>query len=285
MRAARKRKLVHAAKVGLVFLAACSPSTKKSTYELREFGRAYSVVARVDHDPKRAAPVVISLHAYATETGVLESKLELAEVAVRDRGYLLVVPRGTSDSKGAPFWNATRACCDAERREPNDIGYLVAVLSDVRKRYAVDPKRVIAIGLSNGGFMAYRWACTPGSDLSGIISISGAGLDASDPSCAPSRPVSVLGVHGDDDDVVRFGGGVMNGASHPSAEASVAALATRDGCAKVPTPTPVAGAGLVLRGVHWKCPSAAAGLWVVPGGGHRLAVGARLLERALDFVD
>jgi polyhydroxybutyrate depolymerase len=265
---------------------ACSPTTKESRYELDELDRDYSIVTSVDHDPKRPAPVVVALHAYATEAGVLEAALDLPEMAVRDRGFLLVVPHGTKDSKGAPFWNATRACCDAERRGPDDLGYLRAVLRDVRKRYAVDAKRVVAIGVSNGGFMAYRWACAPGGDLGAVVSISGAALDPSEPPCTPSRPVSILHVHGDADDVVLYRGGVMNGAHYPSVEQSVNLFTTLDGCRKEPARgSPyVRGIGLVAKWSRWRCPGSVVELWTTPGGGHQLLVGSSVAASALDLL-
>src|SRR6202008_4792401 len=111
---------------------------------------------------------------YATPPEMLPQAFSLADDASEERGFLVVVPRGTTDLDGQPFWNASRACCGNTKIDVDDLGYLRGVLADLKKHYAVDPARVYALGVSNGAFMAHRWACSS-ADLAGIAAISGVG--------------------------------------------------------------------------------------------------------------
>jgi polyhydroxybutyrate depolymerase len=270
----------------LIAITACGTATAETLRELPA-GRRYRLIARGDHDARRPAPVLFALHAFDTDPTNLERRWGLRELAVERRGWLLAVPEGLRNSHGQPFWNATRACCDSERQAPEDLAYLRAVLADIRGRYAVDTTRVFAFGVSNGGFMAQRWACEPGGGLTGIVSVSGAGPGPDDPACAPNARLRVLHVHGDADGVVRYAGGAMN-APHPSARESVSAFLVPNGCAHDRAPVREPRRGLFeISTVEetWACPKGKLALWTVPEGGHQLRMGIGFTERTLEFLE
>jgi len=215
--------------------------------------------------------VLFALHAYATDPGVLVRAYALARRAVAKRGFILVVPEGIRDADGKPFWNASAACCGTGRQRPDDVEYLHRVLEDLRRRAAVDPERVYAIGVSNGAFMAHRWACAPSGDLRAIVSVSGAAQGPDDPACTPSVPVSVLHIHGDADQTVRYTGGGADGARYPSAPESVEFWRSANGCRREATVTrrrsfPFGS----LRVDSWSGPRARVVLWTVDGGAHHM---------------
>ena len=127
------------------------------------------------------------------------------------RGFILVLPHGSYDP-AVPhfFWNATNACCDLDSLDPNDIGYLMAIIEDVSAKYPVDPKRVFAFGHSNGGFMVNRMACDQADKIAAIVSMAGETyLDQT--KCAASAPIGYLQVQGDADMTVPYPGGHPEG--------------------------------------------------------------------------
>jgi polyhydroxybutyrate depolymerase len=83
--------------------------------------------------------------------------------------------------------------------------------------------------------MAYRLACDAGDIFAGIAVVSGAILV---PSCTPSRPVSVIHIHGTDDTAVPFDGTAEREsyarAKFPPVRDSVAFWAAFDGCQAQP---------------------------------------------------
>ena len=188
-------------------LAACGRDTVESVHVEPISQRSYRVVMRTEHDAAKPAAVLFALHPYATPASILVDALSLPRHAAGSRGYILVVPEGTRDAAGQPFWNASAACCGVGANRPDDVGYLKAVLDDVKRQLAIDGERVFAIGASNGGFMVHRWACDPRGDLRGIVSISGAGQGLDDPPCAAPRPLRVLEIHGTEDQTIRIEGG------------------------------------------------------------------------------
>lgn len=81
---------------------------------------------------------------------------------------------------------------------------------DKTRRYPVDPKRIYVAGISNGGYMAYRYACDRAERVAAIV--SQAGVMWSDiAKCRPKGQVAVLQVHGTADDFIPYNGGKVLG--------------------------------------------------------------------------
>jgi polyhydroxybutyrate depolymerase len=85
--------------------------------------------------------------------------------------------------------------------------------------------------------MAYRMACDHADTVAAIVSVAGA-MFKHPSACKPSRPVSVLEVHGTADDVIPYGGGRFQGSPVPGAEESTSDWARFDGCARPPAAGP-----------------------------------------------
>ena len=106
----------------------------------------------------------------------------------------------------------------------------------------VDPSRVYATGMSNGGFMANRIGCELSSVVAAIAPVSGPLMEnpsiawRSDPfSCETTRPVPVLHFHGLADIVVPYNGN--RALSFPSVAESIAGWTARNGIPPESTPT------------------------------------------------
>lgn len=232
--------------------------------------RPYGLLVPAGYDGSQPVPLVLLLHGYGANGNVQAAYFGLNALA-ESEGFLLAYPDGTVDSGGRAFWNATDACCDFDGTGVDDVAYLTAVLDDVQGQYNVDPKRVYAVGHSNGGFMSYRLACDITPRLAAIVSLAGATwLDPG--MCNPTGTISVLQVHGDMDTTVPYDGA----AGYPSATGTVAQWATKNGCSG---PLEVAAKRLdiddglagdeTMIARHSGCPAgAAAELWTIVGGGH-----------------
>jgi polyhydroxybutyrate depolymerase len=248
-------------------------------------GRSYRVLTRADHDRRRPAPLLFLLHAYATHPDVALRGFALEALAVHGRGFILVVPEGRRDAAGNYCWNASRACCGEGPARPDDLGYLRGVLAAVRQRYALDPPLASVLGVSNGGFMAYRWACAAPAELAAIVSISGAGPGSEDPPCALATPVSLLHIHGDRDQLVEYAGGRMRDSDYPSAAGSLAPFVRAARAAPTPRSrrmhTLLYGSILEQR---WTGRDARVALWTVRGRGHQLRAAQACVLEILDFL-
>jgi polyhydroxybutyrate depolymerase len=272
--------------LGTAGLLGCDAATTETVFREAASQRPYRVVTRRDHDKTRKSAVLFALHAYSTPPDILPTAFSLADRASAERGMILVIPEGTKDDEGKLFWNATLGCCGNSERPPDDLAYLRAVLREVKRTYAVDPERVYAVGVSNGGFMAHRWACAPGGDLRGIAALAGVGPAPEDGACAPSVPVRVLQVHGDADDVIRFEGGKARRGTYPSARATVDRWSALNACDPKPSQT---RSWSVLHGfttrTHFSGSPADVLLWRFEGEGHELRSAQYAANELLDFLE
>ena len=179
-------------------------------------------------------PVVMMLHGFGADGESQSNYLDLNETA-ETRGFILVKPNGTLNATAQRYWNAFPACCVVlASSPPDDVAFLDAVLDDVESAYTVDPRRVYAMGHSNGAFMANRLACDRTTRFAAIATLAGT---LEPPLCAPSAPISVLHIHASDDLVINYPGGTVIGAmdAYVGAEADVAFWAMSNGCGSTRT--------------------------------------------------
>jgi polyhydroxybutyrate depolymerase len=191
--------------------------------------RPYGLKVPAGYDAGHPAPLVVLLHGY-TADGERQAAYFGLPAEADKAGFLLATPNGTRDLMGNRFWNATDACCDWFHTGVDDVAYIDAVIDEITARYAVDPARVFVVGHSNGAFMANRYACDRSNRVAAIVAL--AGMQWKDQShCRPTSPVSVLHVHGRNDETVKYDGGTMpNGAFYPGAVETVDDWAKQNGC-------------------------------------------------------
>jgi polyhydroxybutyrate depolymerase len=96
---------------------------------------------------------------------------------------------------------------NADHRQPpaDDVAFLNQMLDQVNTKFSVDSSRVYTLGLSEGGFMSLRAACSLGDRIAAAAAV-GAAMPKT-MICLPSRPVPVLLINGTSDPVVPYGGG------------------------------------------------------------------------------
>lgn len=292
LRRLRSRLLATAVACAAIFGCRSASEVDEVTVHEPTTGRAYRILAQRseaggqgDPAPGEARPVLLVLHPYAYPAEELVNAYRLRERAVRGRGWLVVVPEGERDREGKQFWNASAACCGAEPGGQDDVSFLHAVLDDVARRRRVDTTRIFVLGVSNGGFLAHRFACDASERVRAIVSIAAAGPGPEDPPCRPARPVSLLHVHGVLDETIRFAGGTARGARYPAVEDSVApwlrspggALSRRRGALRW------FGPKVEIETHHF--PTHRVEVWTVPEGDHALSALRHAVPRLLDFLE
>jgi polyhydroxybutyrate depolymerase len=176
------------------------------------FNRPSKIFLPKNYDEKDKWPLILMLHGYTSNASQADTLLGLSK-RVTSRGFLLLTPEGTelpyTDEahgwkKGDKFWNATDFCCDLEKTNVDDVGYLLALIKEASARYHVDEERIYLFGHSNGGFMTNRLLCETDRFFAGAITL--AGSTYKDPKmCRLKNPVSYLQVHAEDDPTVAYG--------------------------------------------------------------------------------
>lgn len=230
------------------------------------------------YDPEVSTPMVMLLHGYGSSGQEQEDYVQFAPIA-DELGIIYLHPDGLTDLLGNRYWNATDACCDAFNANPDDSGYLRALIEEVRAQLNVDDRRVYVGGASNGGFMTYRMACDHSDIIAAVVNIVGATyLDPAD--CTPAEPVHILHIHGTADETIFYGGGCLI-SCYPGAVQSVETWAAYDGCdivgddsAKpIDIDAGIPGNETLITTYNTNCqPGGSVELWTVVGGSHNLNI-------------
>ncbi len=147
-------------------------------------------------------PLIVALHGYGSDSASLAAYVPLHKRVTTD-GFALLLPNGTQDGVGNPFWNPTDECCEGGKTGEDDIAYLTELVAAAEAVADFGP--VYVFGYSNGGFMAHHMACKGLPGLRAVASLAGTSyVEAT--SCEGAPPASVLHIHGTEDPVILFEG-------------------------------------------------------------------------------
>jgi polyhydroxybutyrate depolymerase len=218
--------LVLATLAVLVPAASAAPSGTVTGGSVQVDGLTRTYRVFVPARPKKQAPVVLVFHG-GFGTGARVASQTGFDAEAERRGFIAVYPDGLGRA-----WNAGPCCGAPSRLRVNDVGFVSKLLDRLGRQYSIDKRRIYATGISNGGLISYRIAC----ELSGRIAAAApvATTLVTSP-CAPKAPVSILHVHGLDDENIPFEGGEgtrgVTGFDWPPAQAGIDRWRTLDSCA------------------------------------------------------
>lgn len=182
-----------------------SPGTHRLT--VAHGGAERQVLVQVPTTVKPRPALVLAFHGGGGHADLMARDRLYGLGAQAERsGDVLVFPNGYSRWPGGRLatWNAGVCCGEARERGIDDVAFVRALLSELQRRLAFDPRRVYAIGMSNGAMLSHRLACEMPGVFAAIAAV--AGTDGT-PGCVPARPVAVLQIHARNDDHVLFDGG------------------------------------------------------------------------------
>jgi polyhydroxybutyrate depolymerase len=177
---------------------------QEKTIEVGGRTRSYVLHVPPQYDGSVALPLVIVMHGGGGNAASGERMSGFSAKADRE-GFLVVYPNGNGRLRAHLLtWNSGNCCGYARKENVDDAAFLRAMIAQIERELRVDPKRIYATGMSNGGMMSYKLGCEMADKLAAIGPVAGA-LNVE--KCAPSQPVSVVAVHGMEDRHVRFEGG------------------------------------------------------------------------------
>jgi polyhydroxybutyrate depolymerase len=151
-------------------------------------------------------------------------------------GFIVVYPNGTGRLEDKVLtWNGGACCGYAMANNIDDVAFVRALVADLQANYNIDPKRIYATGLSNGGIMSYRLACEASDIFAAIGPVAGT---LNYKRCEPSQPVSVIHFHGTDDTHLPYDGGYgpdsVAGVLFASVKESIDFWLAADQCSSMP---------------------------------------------------
>ena len=153
--------------------------------------------------PSSSVGLIVAMHGY---TGSAESIMSYSGLnALADEyGFIVAYPQGTEDQQGNAFFNVgygfhTDSAVD-------DVGYILTLVEHLAAKHSIDPLRVYATGMSNGGDMSYLLACKAADVFRAIAPVAGTMMVATMDDCTPSAPMPVFAINGTADNITRYAG-------------------------------------------------------------------------------
>ncbi|MEQ1715539.1 MAG: PHB depolymerase family esterase [Hyphomicrobium sp.] len=195
-------------------------ATGKTTTRAIAFGgsnRSFLLHLPINYDSAKPAPVVLNFHGLGSNPE--QQNTISAFVPMSDReGFILVTP------DGGLGWRFMQSARDA------NTAFVRDVVASVSAELCVDPKRVFAVGKSQGGFMASWLGCVAPEIVAAIAPVSG--MYEPTGNCAP---IPIMQFHGQADSTIPFGGGrVLVLGNYPGAVAVMEKWAGTNGCVGTP---------------------------------------------------
>jgi poly(3-hydroxybutyrate) depolymerase len=141
-------------------------------------------------------PLVISMHGSGQSADYQRAQAKWEQVADTAK-FLVVFPSGINNQ-----WDISGT---------SDINFITAIIDTMQRRYGIDRNRVYLSGFSMGGMMTYHAATQIANKIAAFAPVSGYPLWGSNYNS--SRPIPIIHVHGDADDVVTYNnlGNYLNG--------------------------------------------------------------------------
>lgn len=220
--------------------------------------RKYLLYVPKTYDRSKPTPLLISLHAAALRPA---SEMEISrwnELA-DEHGFIVVYPSGSEFPRVWPM-------------RPSSLGRDVKFISDLidklEAEYNIDPARIYADGISNGGGMAFALSCKLSDRIAAVGAVAAAQTLPWD-WCGDSKPVPTVAFHGTADRFAPYQGGSspISPDQFPNIRDWTARVAQRNRCTGDPIDVQITPS--VSRIAYTNCPdNGEVILYTVEGGGH-----------------
>ena len=233
--------------------------------------REYLLYVPRSYDRSKPTPLVISMHG-AAMWGAAQKETSQWNKVAESQGFIVVYPSGAKGA-GPRVWHM-----DRDVGHMKDIRFISDLIDTLKAAYNIDPTRIYANGLSNGGGMAFVLSCTLSDRIAAVGMVAAAQMLPFG-WCTDHRAVPMIAFHGTADRQVPYNGGKTSVApeTFPNVRTWVANWARRNRCA--PNPIDSAVATDITRREYTDCADdAAVILYTVQGGGHTWPGGKPLPE-------
>ncbi|MCP9915872.1 alpha/beta hydrolase family esterase [Cyanobium sp. ATX 6F1] len=170
--------------IGAGCLAQSVRGTLTRTIKVGALSRTYYLHRPPGLPKNKSAALVLVFHGGGGTALQIERHSGFSELADRE-GFLVAYPEGVGRS-----WNDGRdaAGIAAQRDRVDDLGFMAALVDDVARVHPLDPKRVYAAGISNGGIFSHALGARLSTRIAAIAPVAGGLAEPYSFSFQPEQP-------------------------------------------------------------------------------------------------
>lgn len=163
--------------------------------------RNYIVYVPESYSPQTPSSVVFAFHGFGGQNFLTMENTNFNQIADINN-FIVVYPQGTLYGI-SPHWNVGGFTSGSTVDDVAFIDHLITTLSST---YNINPDRVYATGMSNGGFLSFLLACQLSPKIAAVASVTGSMTTETFQNCTPTREVPILQIHGTSDIIVPYNG-------------------------------------------------------------------------------
>jgi len=212
----------------LTVLCFCIYPFYLSAEEIKVGAASRNMITYAPANLPKNRPLIISMHGFNQDARYQQEKAQWELIADTAK-FVVVYPDGLNRR-----WDINGT---------TDLDFITTIIDTMYQRYGIDRKRIYLSGFSMGGMMSYYAATKIADKIAAIAPVSGYPLRESNYNS--SRPVPIIHIHGDADDVVTY----------DKLPAYLNGWITRNKCSAAPQvtkPYPASKANSVASLQYWK---------------------------------
>lgn len=191
--------------------------------------RQYILHVPAGYTGAERVPLLVDMHGFGADGTRQQLRSGGWSEKANAEGFIVAFPTGSPIPAGTGYSGAEWSAGDGSIPAPSgvdDVAFIRTLVAQIASDGCIDPGRVYATGVSNGGAMAH-WLGCKAADL--FAAVAPVDADIMGHPCQPSRPIPVLFFRATDDPT--YGGGeVIPGVIAPGAPISFEEWRTHDAC-------------------------------------------------------
>lgn len=164
--------------------------------------RTYHLYLPKGYNRSQSLPLVMAFHGGYGKGKRFARNTGFNEIADQE-GFVVVYPDALN-----MHWNDGRGTASPD---VDDVGFVRTLLERLIRFRNIDPSRIYATGISNGGFFTQRLACEMSDTIAAFATVSATLPEELKSSCQPKKPVSILMINSPQDELVPWEGGETGG--------------------------------------------------------------------------
>lgn len=176
--------------------------------------RHYLISLPPGYSERTQCPLILVFHGGGGNPAQVLKSTEIADRAARE-GWILVAPAGSGRLDRFLTWNVGFGFGYAMSAQVDDIGFVRRLIETLQAAYRIDPDRIYATGVSNGGILCHMLAGHLSERIAAIAPIVATAGGRARGSAewlqppAPKYPVAVISFNGALDQLIPLAGGLQ----------------------------------------------------------------------------
>ena len=152
-------------------------------------------------------PLVLVFHGYS---GTAQDIMDYSQfnALAEEFGFAVCYPQGTLDGSNTTFFNVGY---DFQTNQTvDDVVFVEDLVDSLQSMYSLSEQDVFSTGMSNGGDFSYMLACEASETFKAVAPVAGMIMQDIMDNCNPVNEVSILEIHGTQDNVTYWQGDPNN---------------------------------------------------------------------------